>query len=156
MAFYERPEIDNNLYVKIEYDDILLLKIPSDEFHEHKHLLYKTILGKLSEKEFVSFTQTKKEVSLFISKSLLNEDELEFYDVKKDQPLYSGFRFYTANHGIYHIGVVNKISNIFIGINIPILYVNSYGNNYILIESRFKELAIQRVMDVPNFVFVEN
>lgn len=149
-------DINRNLYVRVKHDDILLLTISPKDFHKNKDLLYKTILGNVIDTEFVSFTQTNDEVSLFISKSLLNSKEKEFYKVTKDQPKYFSLQFYNNKSGINYTGIVYKISEIFSDINIPIIYVNSYDNNYILIEMRFKEHAIQKVIENPDFIFVES
>ena len=40
-------------------------------------------------------------------------------------------------HQINDVGVVREISDFFNTINIPIIYINSFNNNYILIDSEY-------------------
>jgi len=50
--------------------------------------------------------------------------------------------------GIDHIGIVNKISKLFLEINIPILYINTYSYNLILISDEHFEKAMELISKI--------
>ncbi len=82
---------------------------------------------------FFNVSQDNTELSLFVSSkvdlsllSFLNCDNEEYNIIKINQNY----------HQINDVGVVSEISKFFSSINIPILYVNSFNNNYILIPRK--------------------
>jgi hypothetical protein len=101
---------------------------------------YKTqVLGKilpiLWENDFLSMTQHDNEISVFMSsKHLYLLDDLHFI-CKMNEP-YRVLRLYQINHQIDELGVVAKFAETFKNMEIPILYINSFSNNYVLIPSK--------------------
>jgi hypothetical protein len=50
---------------------------------------------------------------------------------------------------INYVGIVKKISTLLTEINIPILYINSFNNNFIIVETKFFEIAMKHL--ITNF-----
>jgi hypothetical protein len=46
---------------------------------------------------------------------------------------------------INYVGIVKKISTLLTEINIPILYINSFNNNFIIVETKFFETAMNHL-----------
>ena len=149
----------NLLYVENKHDDILLYTIPLKILQKLKEKLSECLFSNNNENDFISYIKTQDECSLFISKNLLHsyfsESEKELINYLKEQKKYISFKFYEKNTGISQVGIVNKISEVFSEINIPIIYVNSYENNYILMESYYKEHAINTLLQYDDFKFIE-
>jgi len=83
---------------------------------------------------FFNISHDGDEISLFIPTT---------FDVSNIKCLYSQsneFSVIKVNqdcHQINDVGVVREISDFFNTINIPIIYINSFNNNYILIDSEY-------------------
>ena len=50
--------------------------------------------------------------------------------------IYRVIQIHEGCSGIDHIGIVSEISSLFADINISILYINTYNNNFILIKEK--------------------
>lgn len=50
--------------------------------------------------------------------------------------IYRVIQIHQGKSGIDHIGIVSEISSLFADINISILYINTYNNNFILIKEK--------------------
>ena len=49
---------------------------------------------------------------------------------------------YTGEHGIDHVGVVSQISRVLSEVGVSILYVNTYGKNYVLVSAADYDRAV--------------
>lgn len=79
---------------------------------------------------FYSLTVGNDEISLFIDTKIAHL-------IKDAHPIdnYRLIRVFDENNGVSLIGIVSKISTIFAANEIPILYVNSFNNNYVLLKN---------------------
>lgn len=120
----------SEFYFKTLNFNVLLIKIYKN-YYKHNFLDLMNLI--LLKNKFCSFTKTDDEISLIVDeKSFLNIDLHK--GINKLCTKYKIIQFYEEGSGIQHIGIVKKISSLFSKSNIPILYVNSYNNNYVLIE----------------------
>lgn len=134
---------DNDLICE-EYDyflsildcDIILI---SQNYNNYKitHGLMKALF--FSECEFVSFTKSNDELSIFMDKKSFDENILPIVNKDsfcKEYELFRVLKIYNVYCGIDEIGVVKNISSFFSDNDISILYINSKNHNYILIKKK--------------------
>lgn len=82
--------------------------------------------------KFITYTKSVSEVSIIIEESYLKN----FSDKVVVDPVdYNILQIYENTSGCGHIGIVSHISNLFSQNSIPILYLNTFNNNYILYPS---------------------
>ncbi len=67
-----------------------------------------------------------------------------------DNRLYTVINIYEDIPGIDHVGIIYKISKLFLEKNIPILYVNTYGHNLILVSEEHIKNAIDTLKIIGN------
>ena len=67
-----------------------------------------------------------------------------------DNRSYTVINIYEDIPGIDHIGIINKISNLFLVQNIPILYINTYGHNIVLVADEYIDNAITILNKIGN------
>jgi hypothetical protein len=139
----------NNNYkfdIEILENKISLLKLNKKDYDFISFLITKEILFK-NTFSFISLTFTKHEpdISIFVDYSIaeyiikyVSANNLDTYS-KDDN--YIAIRIYDTHDGIDHIGIVSHISSIFAKCQIPILYINNYDNNYILIKEKYLDDA---------------
>lgn len=71
-----------------------------------------------------------------------DDDELfENQSILHDPREYTVFNLHEDIPGIDHVGIVHYISGLFMNENIPLLYINTYGYNLILISDEYLECA---------------
>ena len=99
---------------------------------------------------FYSLTQNDNEISLFIDQKHM--DELKKIPNANCFPDYKVIKVFDSHDGISHIGIVSRLSKILADSEISILYVNSFNNNYILIEEESIDKARQ-CLENNNFRF---
>jgi len=133
----------DNFYLELLDDTVYLYSFDIS----YKKSILASLLPILLNDKFFSMTQSEKEFSLFISSKLTDViSELNNYSdflirINRVIDEYSVLRIYQDTHNINEHGIVFRLSKIFYEKNIPILYVNSYSNNYVLIPSTaIKEL----------------
>jgi len=114
-------------------------------------------------KDLINVMLFKENKFVFVSKST---DELSFIlseDLAKDFEKYQvnilyGYRIIQIcedTHGIDHIGIVHKISGLFAKSKIPILYVNTYGNNFIIVSDEFYTPSIEKLKNIGFTIFIQ-
>lgn len=107
--------------VKLYYSNIIFKK----EIIGH-------IIPLLYTDSFFNISHDGDELSLFIPST---------FDVSNIKCLYSQASEFSVikvnqdSHQINDVGVVREISDFFNTLNIPIIYINSFNNNYILIDT---------------------
>ena len=133
----------DNFYLELLNDTVYLYSFDIN----YKKSILSSLLHVLLNDKFFSMTQSEKEFSLFISSKLndviseLNNYKDHLYRINRIIDEYSVLRIYQYTHSINEHGIVFRLSKIFYEKNIPILYVNSYSNNYVLIPTmEIKEL----------------
>ena len=133
----------DNFYLELLNDTVYLYSFDIS----YKKSILGALLPILLDDKFFSMTQSEKEFSLFVSTKLtdviseLNSFNDTIIRINHVVDEYSVLRIYQDTHNINEHGIVFRLSKIFYEKNIPILYVNSYSNNYVLIPTTaIKEL----------------
>ncbi len=93
------------------------------------------VLPLLYEDSFFNITQCYDEISLFISKDIGMKIE-GFPFITSTNEDFRVIKLYHDQHKINDTGIVSEISNYFSSLNIPILYVNSFNNNFVIVHSK--------------------
>ena len=90
--------------------------------------------------EFYCISQSDQELSLVIP-SKYSSTFSKFPNMNCMEDTFIVLRIFQDTHQINEYGIVNKISKIFTDKDIPILYINSFNNNYVLIpENKLEAL----------------
>ena len=129
-----------DFYVNILPNEVVILNMNIlKRYHLLQPILELTLLNTKSD-HFFSLTSTEDELSLVTDSSLLKTlrsadklVEIEDYNALKDS--YRILQFHEGMSGISHTGVVEYLSKLFSKENIPIIYINTYNNNFILVAS---------------------
>jgi hypothetical protein len=134
-----KQETSYNFHLEILPENIALIYYNKNYFNNVTFLLMKEVFFQ-NTFTFLSLTVCDNEISIFIDQSIAEKfvntndtDSNNFVPSSIDRD-YRAIRVYDSIDGISHIGIVKKISTLMAEHNIPILYVNSYNNNYILIS----------------------
>jgi hypothetical protein len=96
---------------------------------------------------FFSLTINNPEISLIVNWTLS-----PYFTLLPNATIIDTYRIakiYEDQELLTHIGIVKSISSIFSDNNIPILYINSYGNNYVLFEDQYLD-RVNNVIDDIN------
>ncbi len=136
--------------------NICLLYFNKSEYTKVIYMLMKEVIFQ-DNYNFFSLTICDDEISVFLDQHIVDkftEKNSKFYHqpnaVDRD---YRAIRVYDSIDGVSHIGIVSKISTLLAESNIPILYVNSYNNNYILVPDSELENAKKCLTDSGNICF---
>lgn len=119
----------NKLFIETLPNKINLYHFNKADIHKVMFQFIKNMA--LHDDLFFSYTCSDDEVSLFIDSKCeiknINYSVMQGYRIIK---------MYDTVDNIDQIGIVSKISTIMKEANIPILYVNSFNENYILVEEK--------------------
>ena len=111
-------------------EDVVLYRANID----NKCVMLGHILPLLWSKDFFSITQCDTEFSFFISARFrVTIDALRLCSTVDGT--YKALKVYQINHQINELGIVAKFAHFFEELEIPILYINSFNNNIILVPS---------------------
>lgn len=129
------------MFYLVEHEkQVSLIHIPKSE----KELLFYPLMKALffnDKNQFYSLTESEDEISLFVDEEVITEEFKGIpSNVKEKIVIKDGYRileFHENDCGIDHIGIVNKISDIFSKNDIPILYVNTFNKNLILVHKDY-------------------
>jgi len=96
---------------------------------------------------FVHWNETQNEMSLFIDKKSCDFLLKSFPDEVKqfmiyDDTIFVAFQLYTDENDIFNTGITSFISTKLAEQNIPIIYCNSFNNNYILVPETYQTQAM--------------
>lgn len=141
-------------YVAILPCDVVLLTLAFNNY-DILYGLMKCMF--FSKSNFISYTKTDTDISVFIDNETFkqNVSSLDNNNMYDPNNLYSVLQIYEFLSGIDHIGVVKKISSILANKNIPILYINSANNNYVLVKKNRLQDTIKVLHDAAdNFIFI--
>lgn len=140
----------STFYLKLLDYDLYLIKILNNNYKINFYELINLVLIK---NKFCSFTKSEKEVSLIIDKESYELNKFKKGYIKLNIK-YKALQFYEEGSGVQHIGIVNKISSIFTTHKIPILYINTFNNNYVIIEDKDLDKVIQ-ILKINDFNIIE-
>ena len=84
--------------------------------------------------------------------SLIIDTKMEEYYKKINcvyfPDLYRVIQVHENCSGIEHIGIVSEISSLFTDINVSIMYVNTYNNNFILVKDKDYNKALDALKKI--------
>jgi hypothetical protein len=131
---------EKKLYLELLPNDISLYYI---DINYKKDILFSLIQYLIPKKDlFLSLTINEKEISIICDSYIDQYFETQDIITKKN---YKCIKIYDDCDNIQQIGIVKKISTILTNIKIPILYINSFNNNFIILENPHIEIAIQEL-----------
>jgi hypothetical protein len=139
----------NKFTVKIFNDKVKIYRSSREEYNsiimkynllETQDLLCQTFL----EDEVTFYYFIKDNHSNFTNHYILSKI------CQSDMRIYNIVDIYEDIPGIDHIGIINYISNFFLKKNIPILYINTYGHNLILISNEHFKNALEILKNIGN------
>lgn len=137
----------NKFTVKILKDRLKIYKSSREEYN----IIIKYKL--LNIHDLLCQTFLEDEVTLY--HFLKDDNNLESHYVlskmcQSDNRVYYIVDIYEDIPGIDHIGIINYISTFFVKKNIPILYINTYGHNLILISDEHIKNALEILKIIGN------
>uniref|UniRef100_A0A6C0KD75 CASTOR ACT domain-containing protein n=1 Tax=viral metagenome TaxID=1070528 RepID=A0A6C0KD75_9ZZZZ len=114
---------------------VRIYKFTRDEYRRHYRLFIK------SDENIMCQTFLEDEITLY---KYSGDDDDAFTDICNvyDRRYYHIVNIHEDIPGIDHIGIVHHISGIFYKNSIPLLYVNTYAHNLILISEEFIDKAM--------------
>lgn len=121
---------------------------------------YKNIIEKYklyNDEDILCRTILEDEVTFYyFLKNSQNDNHYIHYIFSKicvsDPRQYTVINIYEDIPGIDHVGIIYNISRLFLEKNIPILYVNTYGHNLIIISEEYISIAIDTLKKIGNIV----
>jgi hypothetical protein len=139
----------NKFSVKMIKDKIKIYKSSRED--------YTNIISKynmINFSDMLAQTFLEDEITLYYNVKNTKENETVHYVLSKlcqyDTRIYHVIDIYEDIPGIDHIGIINYISKFFVKKNIPILYINTYGHNLILISNEHIEKALEILKIIGN------
>lgn len=130
---------------------IKIYKSTRDDFNDIiiKHKIY------AFNKDILCQTFLEDEITLFMYINDTKENKISHYLLTKicisDQRIYSIIDIHEDVPGLDHVGIINMISKLFLEKNIPILYVNTFGHNIILISEEYMQEVTLILKKISNF-----
>lgn len=105
---------------------------------------------KINVDDLLSISILDDEVSLFLYHSDSFHAFLKKFCIYDDRN-YFIFRIYEDLIGIDHVGIISLISTKFSEQKIPILYLNTFSNNLILVSEEYQEKAIEILKTISSY-----
>ena len=119
---------------------------------EYKNIILKYKLYNID--DILCHTQLKDEVTIYYIVKNTEENKTNNYILSKlcvsDQRLYNVINVYEDIPGIDHVGIIYNISKLFLEKNIPILYINTFGHNIILVSEENMSNAVNTLEKTGN------
>jgi hypothetical protein len=111
----------------------------SVSFLDKKVKIYKLIQNIYS-RNIMCYSNIEDEITVY--KYVSDDDSLfELNSIVFDPREYNIINIHEDIPGIDHVGIVNYISSLFMKENVPLLYINTYSYNLILISDEYIQLA---------------
>lgn len=120
-------------------NEVVIMNITKNSRYKLLQPILELTLLRKEKNHFYSITSTDNELSIITDKSIFDEvvinDTMElYYDFISMTKTYRIMQFYEGVSGISHTGIVERISKMFNKVNVPIIYINTYNNNFILVD----------------------
>jgi len=132
--------------VSIIEEPVFLLEIYNDVLPKYKHILDKYLY---SDNKFFSITRFYNKISIIASNDIITDikasyvpDELICFDDTE----WKLIRVYQSISDISKFGIIANISKLFADQEISILYITSYGDDYIMIDNKKSYLALKTLV----------
>ena len=143
----------NKFSIRILSEKIKIYKCNREEYKNifQKYNLYndEDVLCKTILEDEVTFYYTLK-----IDKDDSKNNHYIHYILSKicvsDPRQYTVINIYEDIPGIDHVGIIYNISRLFLEKNIPILYINTYGHNLIIISEEHLNNALETLKKIGN------
>ena len=139
----------NKFSIEILEEKVKLYKCSREEYKNilSKYKLYNT-------DDILCHTQLKDEITLYHIINNQEENKTNNHILSKlcisDHRIYNVINIYEDIPGIDHVGIIHNISKLFLEENIPILYINTYGHNIILVSDENIYVAIDSLKKIGN------
>ena len=129
----------NGFSISLLPNDVVIMNITKNSRYKLLQPILELSLLRKEKNHFYSITSTNNELSIITDKSVfdkvIKDGNMElYYDYISMTKIYKIMQFYEGVSGISHTGIVEKISKMFNKVNVPIIYINTYNNNFILID----------------------
>ena len=112
---------------------VRVITIKDDTYRKNFYHILKILLDK---NIFMSLTISPDEISYILDEKYISL--FESSEIIIDRNKYNVYQLFNIDSNeIEYIGIVNKISSIFKEREVPILYINSFNNNFILVSSEY-------------------
>jgi hypothetical protein len=125
-------------------EPVILVSIDKAKAIASMHLIIK-LLYYSDDDNFTSLTVSDDELSLITSEKKFNENCDKVFESKGDFRVYITkyyvFKIYQHGEDVGKVGIVSKLSKIMAENGVPILYITTFNNDYILVEHDKKEEA---------------
>lgn len=132
--------------VSIIEEPVFLLEIYNDILPKYKNILDKYLY---SDNKFFSITRFYNKISIIASKDIITDikdlyvpDELVCFDDTE----WKLIRVYQSISDISKFGIIANISKLFADQEISILYITSYGDDYIMIDNKKSYQALKTLV----------
>lgn len=133
-----------NYSFEILQENVVLLSFSVSEIDRYMFILNK-LLFYSGNHRFISITSNKDELSVIVTentiKQYLENNLQEHHNYIKYDIIYTVFKIHEYTTDIGKVGIVNNFSKIMSENKIPILYITTYNNDYILVETQYSLLA---------------
>lgn len=140
----------NKFSIRIMPDKLKLYKCSREEY---KNIISKYNLYNID--DVLSKTFLEDEITIYYLIKNTTENHYNHHILSKicvtDPRPYTIINIYEDIPGIDHVGIIHKISSLFLENNIPILYINTYGHNIILVADEYIDKAIHNLKKIGNF-----
>jgi hypothetical protein len=129
----------NKFSVSILSEKIKIYKCSREDFNDIiiKHKIYSF------NKDILCQTFLKDEITLYMYTDDSRENQISHFLLTKicisDQRIYNIIDIHEDVPGLDHVGIINMISQRFLEKKIPILYVNTFGHNIVLVSEEYME-----------------
>ena len=139
----------NKFSIEILDEKVKLYKCSREEY---KNILSKYKLYNID--DILCHTQLKDEITLYHIINNQEENKTNNHILSKlcisDHRIYNVINIYEDIPGIDHVGIIHNISKLFLEKNIPILYINTFGHNIILVSEENMSNAINSLKKIGN------
>ena len=138
---------DSNIKVQIISDNIIILCLESlKNITLQESILFhiiKYILSSSTNKKFCNISKSESETSIILDVDIIKNIDTFSNIIYNDY--YTLFEILYQESQLEEIGIVNEITGIFLNAvtPIPIVYINTYSKNFILVDKRNKKNAIE-------------
>ena len=139
----------NKFSIEILEEKIKLYKCSREEY---KNIIEKYKLYNID--DILCHTQLKDEITLYYIINNQEENKINNHLLSKlcvsDHRIYNIINIYEDIPVIDHVGIIHNISKLFLEKNIPILYINTFGHNIILVSEENMNAAIDSLKKIGN------
>jgi len=136
-------------------EPVVMVQLNPECYWKYMHFINQLAFYCNKDKMFFCLTINRNEVSLIATKKYIEEyllnvclDEMGDYNIYlKD---YYVIQIYESVEDIGKVGIISYFSTVMSENRIPILYIPTFSNDYLLIESQYIDMAKKVLKPPPN------